>query len=470
MTIARSSKRHVLRSEASNRFERGVDPSLALRAAARYVAILSESAPEMQWLANPLDVRGTIPTPPTIELRGTDIGRLLGVEIANDDVTAILSGLGFSLVQRRDYLQVTAPTSRLDVRTGTEGRADVIEEIARIYSYRRLPQHNPSWPEFGGLDDRQRLRRRLLDVVVDAGALEVWTPTLGSDADFDLLDRDQPRVRVTNPLAADESVLRATQITGLVRAWAKNYERGLGDVILAEFGVVFTHPSATSEPRMTKGGAGGTLTLALPRENERVTIVLGRPDDDAKSAVALWSVVARRLGLDDVVVRSVTEAPRGLHPTRAAALVDRESGALLGYVGEVDGDLVDRVTSGSPLRRLGLIDIDVDVLADPHLATRSPSIARVPSRFPSAVLDLAFVTPQRVHADDLAYALRHASDLVEEVTLFDVYQGPGLVEGTRSLAFNVRLNSAERTLNENEVTQCRAQLIDVAASLGAVLR
>lgn len=470
MTIARSSKRHALRSEASNRFERGVDPTLALRAAARYVAILSESVPDVQWLANPLDVRGTIPTPPTIELRGTDIGRLLGVEIASEDVAAILGGLGFGLVQKRDHLEVTAPTSRLDVRTGDEGRADVIEEIARLYSYRRLPRHNPSWPEFGGLDDRQRLRRHVRDVVVDAGALEVWTPTLGSDADFDLLHRDQPRVRITNPLAADESVLRATQITGVVRAWAKNYERGLGDVLLVEFGVVFTHPSATSEPRMVKGGAGGLLTLALPRENERITIVLGRPDDDATSAVALWSVLSKRLGLNDVVVRSLVEAPRGLHPTRAAALVDRASGALLGYVGEVDGDLVDQVTSASPLRRLGLIDIDFDVLADPLLATRSTSSARVPSRFPSAALDLALVTPQQVHADDLAYALRHASDLVEEVSLFDVYQGPGLVEGTRSLAFNVRLSSADRTLNENEVTQCRAKLIDVAAALGAVLR
>jgi phenylalanyl-tRNA synthetase beta chain len=470
MTIARSSKRHALRSEASNRFERGVDPQLALRAAARYAAILSESVPEVQWLANPIDVHGTIPIPPTVELRGTDIARLLGVEIAPEDVTAILSGLGFSLVQKRDHVQVTAPTSRLDVRAGSEGRADVIEEIARLYSYRRLPRHNPSWPELGVLNDRQRLRRKLRDVVVDAGALEVWTATLGSDADFDLLHRDQPRVRVTNPLAADESVLRATQITGVVRAWAKNYERGLGDVILAEFGVVFAHPSVTSEPRMTKGGAGGTLTLALPRENERVTIVLGRPDDDAKSAVALWSVLARRLGLQDVVVRSVNEAPRGLHPTRAAGLVDRSSGALLGYVGEVDAELVDAVTTGSPLRRLGLLDIDFDALADARLATRVPSAVMMPSRFPSAVLDLALVTPQRVNADDMAYALRQASDLVEEVTLFDVYQGPGLAEGTRSLAYNVRLSSSDRTLNENEVTRCRAQLIDAAASLGAVLR
>ena len=99
---------------------------------------------------------------------------------------------------------------------------------------------------------------------------------------------------------------------------------------------------------------GGALTLELPRENERLTVVLGRPSDDARSAVALWNLVKGRLGLADVVVRSLDDAPRGLHPTRAGALVDRESGAVLGYVGEVDATLVNAITSVSPLRRLGV--------------------------------------------------------------------------------------------------------------------
>jgi phenylalanyl-tRNA synthetase beta chain len=322
----------------------------------------------------------------------------------------------------------------------------------------------------GGLNDRQVLRRHLRDVVVDAGGVEAWTPTLGSDADFDLLHPHQPRVRVTNPLASDESVLRATQLTGLVRAWAKNYERGLGDVILAEFGVVFLHPDATSEPRRTRGGVGGALMLALPRENERLTIVLGRPKDDAATAAALWSVIAQRLGLADVVVRSTSEAPRGLHPTRAGSLVDRASGALLGYVGEVDGEFVDALTNAPLTRRLGLLDLDLDVLADSTLATRSSPFAQVPSRYPSAALDLALVTPRRVNAHDLGHALRGASDLIESVVLFDVYEGAGLSEGTRSLAFNVRLSSVDRTLSEHEIAEARGALLDAASSLGAVLR
>ncbi|HEV7958093.1 MAG TPA: phenylalanine--tRNA ligase subunit beta, partial [Acidimicrobiales bacterium] len=310
MTIARSSKRHGLRSEASHRFERGVDPQLPLRAAARFVEILLESVPDLEWLADPLDVWGDVPVPPTIELRDGDVERLLGIEIAREEIVSILTRMNFEVVQEPSELVVTAPARRPDIRENSFGRADVIEEIARLYGYRRIPRHQPAWPEVGGLTDRQQLRRRLRDVVVDAGALEAWTPSLGSDADFDLLRAGVERVRVTNPLSSDESVLRATLVTGLVRAWAKNFERGTGDVILAEFGVVFEHPAVSADARLAKGGVGGALTLALPHENERLSVVLGRPTDDAKSAVALWNLVRDRLGLADVVVRTLREVPR----------------------------------------------------------------------------------------------------------------------------------------------------------------
>jgi phenylalanyl-tRNA synthetase beta chain len=470
MTIARSSKRHGLRSEASHRNERGVDPELALRAAARFVQILSLSVPDLEWLKDPLDVRGVVPTPPTLVIRDEDVERLLGIKIAREDIVAILEGMDFIVVARDEGLDATAPGRRPDIREGTLGRADVIEEIARLYGYGRIPRHHPAWPEVGGLTERQQLRRHLRRVVVDAGALEAWTPSLGSDADFDLLRSGEPRVRVTNPLAADESVLRATLVTGLVRAWARNVERGTGDVILAEIGVVFEHPSVSAHPRLVKGGVGGTLSLELPRENERLTVVLGRPDDDAKSAVALWNLMKGRLGLAEVVVRSIDEAPRGMHPTRAGALVDRGSGAVLGYVGEVDASLVNAITSVSPLRRVGIIDLDLDALADPDLATRRSLYVTVPSRYPSAAIDLAFVTPRGVNAADLADTLRHASDLVESVSLFDVYEGAGLPEGTRSLAYSVRFSSLERTLSDAEISEARAALISAAALIAAELR
>jgi len=470
MCVARSSKRHGLRSEASNRFERGVDPQLGLRAAARFVEILRESCPDLEWLAEPLDVAGATPTPPTIELTEHDIVRVLGVTIPNDDVITILRGLRFRAEASGERITVTPPTARPDVRSGAAGRADVIEEVARLYGYRRLPRHVPTWPEPGGLNEHQKLRRRVRDVVVDLGAIECWTPTLGSDRDFDLLHSGAARVRITNPLAGDESVLRATMITGLVRAWGRNLERGTGDVVIAEIGNVFTHPDETSSPRMTRGGVGGSVTLALPDENERVTVVLGREGDDAASAVAFWATLAERLGLADVVVRSSATPAPGFHPTRCAELVDRASGAVLGSVGEVDAFLVEDVVATAVTRRLGLLDVDFDALCDTRRATRKDDFATVPSRFPSAVIDLALVTPNSLHAQDLATELRGASEFVEDVALFDVYRGANLPEATRSLAYRVRFSSENRTLSERDVAEARGSLIARAESLGATLR
>jgi phenylalanyl-tRNA synthetase beta chain len=470
MTIARTSKRHGLRTEGSNRFERGVDPQLALRAVARFVELLKESVPALQWLASPIDVWGDVPELPTLELRAGDIERLLGVEISHDEATTILTALRFSVEASGESLFVTPPSSRLDVRAGVNGRADVIEEIARLHSYLRLPRHTPTWPEPGRLTSRQRLRRRTRDVLVDLGVNEAWTPTLGSDADFDLLDPGGPRVRVTNPLTSDESVLRHRMLVGLVRAWGRNVERGTGNLLLGEIGVVFTHPDATDRPRSTRGGVGGALTLDLPRENERLTVLLGRASDDGPSAVALWAVLAQRLGLADVVVRAAADAPAGLHPTRCAALVERATGTLVGFVGEVDPQLVTTLVPSLINRRLGVLDVDLDVLGDVTKVLRHSPFVAVPGRYPSATVDLALVTPQALNAQDLAHELRAASPLVEEVSLFDVYRGANLAPGTRSLAYSVRFSSPDRTLGDDEVASAREALIERATSLGATLR
>jgi phenylalanyl-tRNA synthetase beta chain len=469
MTIARSSKRHALRSEASNRFERGVDPSMSLRAAGRFVAILRESCPDLEWYAEPLDARGDVPALPEINLRNGDVERALGVEIDNETVTRILSGLGFSVASEGTGLLVTPPSARLDIRHGDAGRADVIEEIARLYSYARLPRRTPTWPAPGGLNARQQFRRRLRDVVVDLGAYESWTPTLGSDVDADVLSPNQPRVRITNPLASEESVLRSTLITGLLQAWAKNHERGDANVILSELGTIFHHPETVATPRATRGGAGGTVTLALPLENERMTILLGREGDDAKSAVATLMTLANRLGLADLVIRPVTETPAGLHPSRCGIIVDRATGTHVGVVGEIDPQIVASTLSLATPRRVGVIDLDVDVLSDATKVTRQPVFVSVPSKYPSASIDLAFVTPRTVHAQDLAHALSQI-ELVESATLFDVYEGESLPQGTRSLAYAIVLSATAETLSEKQIASTREALVSLGISLGATLR
>ncbi len=468
MAIARSSKRHGLRTEASARFERGVDPTLALRAVARLVAVLEESSPGLEWLAEPLDVTGDLPEVPTLTLAARDVADLLGTTIAADEVRRLLSGLDFA-VEGDDPFVVRPPARRLDVRAGLEGRADLIEEVARLHGYGRLARRVPSWPEVGGLTDRQRMRRRLRDAAVALGALEVWTPTLVAPGEHALVEVGPP-VAVANPLSAEESVLRGTCVTGVARAWLRNLERGRGDVALFEVGTVFTHPEVAAHPRRTRGGVGGASEVDLPEEGERLTLVLGRPHDDAVAATVLARALLGRLALADVVVRALADAPPGVHPTRAAALVDRASGARLGVVGEVDPALVAALAGGEAPRRAGLVELDLDALCDPARATPAPRTIRVPSRFPSAVIDLAFVAPDALNAQDLAHALTTTDERVESVALFDVYRGGAVPSGSRSLAFTVRLSSPERTLDEREVAQLREALIESGRALGASLR
>lgn len=470
MAIARSSKRHGLRTEASARFERGVDPELPPRAVARFVELLRESSPDLEWLAEPLDMNGERPRAPEISFSARDVERLLGTRVDSDEVERILLGLDFAVQRDVDDFVVVAPSRRLDIREGRRGRADVIEEIARLFGYRSLERRTPSWSEPGGLSLRQRERRILRDCVVNLGALEVWTPSLVSESDFARVGDQRERIRIANPLASDEAVLRATLVTGLIDAWSRNVGRGLGDVVLAEFGTVFSHPNENEQGRTTRGGAGGAAAVSLPVENERLSILLGRPDDDARRSLRLWSSIANRLRLREVHVRADAALPPGWHPTRSGTLVDARTNAVVGVVGEVDPDLLEFTGVDTSSRRVGLVDLDLDVLLDHARVLRRSDLVEVPSRFPSATIDLAFVVPSTLNSYDVANILSAAHEFVEDVRLFDVYRGKGIPDGARSLAFAIRLGSGERTLSDDDVSNARTALIEAVVARGATLR
>ncbi len=159
----------------------------------------------------------------------------------------------------------------------------------------------------------------------------------------------------------------------------------------------------------------------------------------------------------------------GLPPTRPAQLGERGTNRLVGYVGEVDPRLFGALTTMAP-RRLGVLDVDLDVLFELTLDAELDQFVSVPGRYPVAIVDLAFVVSQAVHAIDLAEVLMAAADVVEDVTLFDVYRGASLPAGTRSLAYNVRFSSSEKTLSESDIGAAREALIEAARALDAELR
>ena len=475
MAVARSAKRHKMRTEASSRFERGCDPMLAGRAAARFAEILRESAAGLTVASEPLDARGTIPSPPVLEITPAALARTLGVELERAEIIRLLAAIGFEVHEDVDRLRVVAPTGRPDLREAPFGVADIAEEVGRLHGYTALPRRVPTWTAPGGLAARVAHRRVLRETLVGIGALEAWTPTMVAGSDAALLGDARQHARVTNPITAEEPFLRGSLLPGLLGALRRNVERRQGDVAMFEVGVVFEHPAVAETPRLERGGAGGADLVELPGEDERVSLVLARPGDDARTAVAAWQAIAAALRLDHVLLRTPDPeaVPNGVHPTRCAILVDASSGAALGTVGEIDPGVVERAVPGlGPDRRIGWVDCSVAVLTDPTLAIRRPDGAVVPSRFPSSDVDLALVVDDTVDVDAVKATLRNAAgELCESVACFDAYRGPGVPPGSRSLAMRVRLCARDRTLSDSELTTVRAAMISAAETgVSATLR
>jgi phenylalanyl-tRNA synthetase beta chain len=490
MVIARTSRRLALRTEASARFERGCDPWGIERAAARFCELVQASDPRASVVPGLLDVRGEVPGPVELSVPLARVNGQLGLSLGADDVAALLRPLGFGCEvggAGGGEIGVTAPTNRPDVREAPYGVDDVIEEVARVYGYGRLPRRQPSWPQPGGLTSLQRRRRLVRDVLCGLGASEAWTPSFVADRDHERIGLSGRAVEVTNPLAHEERWLRRALLPGLLRALAYNADRRQGLIRLYEVGVVFEHPDNGVARVVERAGAGGASSALLPAEREMVAGVFSGVGDDARTAVAAWHVLAEALGVTGVRVRSLdrlgaasgssreaASALVGLHPTRSAVLVagsgdGAADGTVIGAVGEVDPAVIaDFGLSG----RVGWLEFDLGLLVDPAVVARRAEESAPVSRYPSSDIDLAFVVDDAVPVDRVADVLSAAGgDLLESVQLFDVFRGASVGDGRRSLAFRLRFCALDRTLTDGEVGDLRASCIEAAArEVDAVLR
>jgi phenylalanyl-tRNA synthetase beta chain len=488
MAIARTSKRLGLRTEASARFERGCDPWGIDASVNRFSQLLAQSSPGLTVRDGLIDIRGAVPEPFTLAVPLARVRRQVGVPLTAEQIAALLDPIGFTTTGAgagagagAEELTVLVPTNRPDVRPAPYGIDDVIEEVARTFGYSNIPPHTPTWPQPGHLTALQRSRRLVKSVLGGLGASEGWTNTFVSEEDHRRVGLRGPAVRVSNPLLAEEPYLRRSLMPGLLGALAYNADRRQGSIRLYEVGVVFSHPDEGGPRVVERSGAGGAQKALLPVERELLSAVFAYDDDDARSAVAAWRVLADAFRVR--AVRLVAPGPgelpavlAGLHPTRAAQLV--AEGTAIGAVGEIDPGvatdfgLTHASGPGIVARRIGWLEVDLGLLFDERVVPRRAMVAAAVSRFPSSDIDLALVVDDGVPADVVADVLGAAAgDLLESVTLFDVYRGAHIGEGVRSLAFRLRFCSLDHTLTDDEVGALRARCIDAAVSeLGAVLR
>jgi len=438
-SISRTSRRLGLRSEASARFEKGVDPAIADLAADRFCKLAAEICGATAEAVQ-VDVRGTLPDRPDVVVRTARVNALLGTDLTSARIAEVLAPIGFATVATdRDHL-VTVPTWRYDSAT----EIDVVEEVARHHGYRNIPNRELTEPRSGRLTDSQRERRGVRRLLCGLGLAECLPlPFLapGQLADAGL---DPAGIELVNPLVADESVLRTALLPGLVSAVAHNHARRQIGVGLWEIGHVFLPPPEGQ---------------VLPDEREHLGVVMA--GKEAPAAVEVWQVLAEQLRLSSPSLVNA-EVP-GLHPTRGARV--QVDGTPYGIVGEIDPAVLARHDINE---RVAYLELDLGRLL---ASTRRSGAYRQISRFPSSDIDLAFEVADEVSAIDVERALADGDDLVWSVNLFDVYRGAPVAVGRRSLAYAVRLQAVDRTLTDAEVADVRTKLIGaVESQFGAQLR
>jgi len=439
--VAQSVVRTGLRSEASARFERGVDPYVADLAIARFVELLAESDPDVVVRRGAVDARSEhlLPAERTTTLRVGQVARILGPAIPAEEIVALLDPIGFPATSAGEgLLEVEIPSWRPD----SAEEIDVIEEVGRHYGYDRIGKRMPSSTVHGRLSPAQKRRRELRQVLLGLGISEAQpNPFLAPDT-LVRAGLDGDVLRIANPLVADESVLRTSLRPGLLKAVAYNESHRRRGVALYEIGHVYPP------------GPG-----VLPDEYEALGVVLA--GEEAPAAVAVWTEVAAAMGVGARLDQG--RVPPGLHPTRAATLVAGRD--PIGSVGEVAPDVLEAFGIDE---RVAILELDLR-----HVLEREPKPAqwRPTSRHPSSDLDLAFVLSEDVPADRLDKAIRQgAGPLLVGLELFDVYRGHALGEGRRSLAYRLRLQAPERTLTDADVATVREKVAAVAGKLGAELR
>ena len=469
MGIALTSKRLKLRSESSARFERGIDPDAIARNAERAMELLVEVA-GAQVAPDAVDVYPRPVARERITLRASRVNAVLGTSLDAEDVWDALAPLGIELDTPAedegehggdgDTVVAIVPTFRPDL----DREIDLVEEVARRIGFDRIGRTLPDTRgQVGALTPRQRERRLAADALVGVGLSEAITLSLVSPADLVRAGAPLDRmVRATNPLRAEESVLRTAVLPGLLRALAGNHSQGLNDVALFEMGRVFLSPAAD------RAAAAGPL----PDEPEHIALawaghVRRRPleDDrpvDVYDAVDAVRAVLDALGVADVVLDPVTNT--GFRPGRAARVL--VSGVEAGTVGEVAPAVLDALNLEAPVVAAELV---LDVLLD---APRRDRTFRAPSRFPASLLDLAFVADESVAAANIEATLRaELGDVLEAVRCFDVFRSDALGNGKRSLAFTLRLRAPDRTLTDTEAGELRTRAVRaVERAHGAELR
>jgi phenylalanyl-tRNA synthetase beta chain len=452
-SVRRTSRRLGLRSESSYRFERGTDIEMLARALDRAAFLMKKLAGGT--VEKKVDAYPRKFTPRPVAVRYDRVNRLLGTDLSRREMTDILKRLNLAIEPEEDRFTVTPPPYRPDI----ERDSDIIEEIARLYGYERIPTRVPYAELTPGR--KPALTASVKEAVRKAGFDEVVSYSFMNEKYLDMLnipasDRRRRAVRIKNPLRSEDSLLRTMLLPSLLEAFTHNFFRGIKDIRIFEAARVFEE---TGE--------------ALPRESMHLGGLYFR-----EKAPSLWKETAEDFYLAKGALESVLDGLKisgcsfdassepFLHPGKSADIV--LSGEKIGFLGVLSPEVLERLDIKTK-PDVPVFDLDMERLMSsvPEAVTYTP----IP-RFPPVERDMAIVVEEGARASDLIALIRsYPSEFIEDVSVFDTYRGGNIPQGKKSLAFSIRYRSMERTLTDEEVEAVhRGLLSHVTDKTGGEIR
>lgn len=459
--VRRGVVRLELKTEASRRFERGVDPQIGPTAVARFLELMHEFSPQARAGAS-AEKRGPARRIDPVRMRPERCDALLGLTIPAADQARLLRSLGFSVVEQGGKLVVTPPSWRRDVQL----EEDVIEEVARAHGYDAIPE---PMPELRGATAHRSVREREIAAARRAflarGFDEALSTSLVSEEEARAaaaLGGEDPGtiLRLTNPMSRESAALRTNPIPGLLRAVAHNLRQGADSVRLFEVGAGYRALPPSAEENRT---VEEPLYVAAALTGKRYAHAhdTAQAPVDFFDAKGLWEAVLEELRVDTPEWRAYSGP--GWKPGASAQVASR--GSRIGWAGVAAPHWLDTWDIEVPVY-LGLVRLDTLLPRDLAAPLRRPG------RFPLVRRDVAFFVPSSVPFADVERVLRReGGDWLRALELFDVYSGAGTPGGMRSLAFALQFGHDERTLTESEVEEIQQRMAaGVARDCGGRLR
>lgn len=441
-----TSKKFGLRTEASTRFEKGIDPDICKKAVDR-VCQLVEQIGAGTVVANDIDVYNEKTVEKEITVRPERTKMLLGVDIEVEKMLDYLNSLGIESKFEDGVIKSIAPSYRLDLSI----EADLIEEIGRLYGFHNIE----SKPLVGGLTRGTRpyettIENKAKNILTGMGLNEVMTYSFISPKAYDKINMKEDKyIKLLNPLGEDFSVMRTTLIPNMLDLLTNNINKGIDSVYAYEIGSIFL-------PKQLP-------VVELPEERKVLSLGLYGKDVDFYFLKDVIESMLGQLGINDLTfIRE--EKNNVFHSGRAAnIIIDEEA---IGSIGEIHPDIADNYDIDE---RVYIATIDFEKIVE--LTNLDRKYRELP-KYPAITRDIAMIVDEDVMVGDIeATITKHGKGLIEDIKLFDIYRGEGIGEGKKSVAFSIIYRSYERTLRDEEISEIQESIIsDLESSFHGKLR